>query len=93
MNKIACKNFHNFCIANYASKNLQKFTNLYCIGKNNPDYFQNFLIFSLAKKNKKNENGKIRNYSFKMADNDMKILQNNLLPNPFHKVNAKFDLV
>ena len=35
----------------------------------------------------------MRHYSFKMADNDLKISQNNLLPNPFHKVNAKFDLV
>ena len=28
-----------------------------------------------------------------MADNDLKIWQNNLLPNPFHMVYAKFDLV
>ena len=48
-------------------------------------------MISLAKK--KNENGKIRHYSFKMADNDLKIWQNNLLPNPFHMVDAKFDLV
>ena len=47
--------------------------------------------FSLKKE--KNENGKNRHYSFKMADNDLKIWQNNLLPNPFHMVDAKFDLV
>ena len=28
-----------------------------------------------------------------MADNDLKIWQNHLLPNPFHMVDAKFDLV
>ena len=28
-----------------------------------------------------------------MADNDLKIWQNYLLPNPFHVVDAKFDLV
>ena len=27
-----------------------------------------------------------------MADNDLKIWHNNLLPNPFHMVDAKFDL-
>ena len=36
---------------------------------------------------------KIRYYSFKMADNDLEILQNNLLSNPFHMVDEKFDLV
>ena len=41
------------------------------IGKNNPDFFKNFPMISLAKKRKKNENGKIRHYSFKMADNDL----------------------
>ena len=41
----------------------------------------------------KNENGIIRHYSFKMSDNDLKIWQNHLLPNPFHMVNSKFDLV
>ena len=74
-------------------KNLQKFTNVSSIGKNNPDFFQNFPMVSLAKKKEKNENGKIRHYSFKMADNDLKIWQNNLLSNPFHMVYAKFDLV
>ena len=49
-------------------------------------------MISLAKK-RKNENGKIRHYFFKMADNDLKIWQNNLLPNPFHMVDAKFDLL
>ena len=49
-------------------------------------------MISLAKK-EKNENGKIRHYSFKMADNDLKIWQNHLLPNPFHMVDAKLDLV
>ena len=62
-----------FAIANYASKNLQKFTNVSSIGKNNPDFFQNFPMISLAKKKEKNENGKIRHYSFKMTDNDLKI--------------------
>ena len=28
-----------------------------------------------------------------MAESDLKIWQNNLLPNPFHMVDAKFDLV
>ena len=28
-----------------------------------------------------------------MADDDLKIWQNNLLPNPFYMVDAKFDLV
>ena len=28
-----------------------------------------------------------------MADNDLKIWQNNFLPNPFHMIDAKFDLV
>ena len=28
-----------------------------------------------------------------MADNDLKIWQNYLLPNPFHMVDEKFDLV
>ena len=28
-----------------------------------------------------------------MADNDLEIRQNNLLPNPFHMLDAKFDLV
>ena len=28
-----------------------------------------------------------------MADSDLKIWQNNLLPNPFHMVDAKFDFV
>ena len=63
------------------------------IGKNNSDFFQNFPMISLAKKRKKNENGKIRHYSFKMADNDLIIWQNYLLPNTFHMVDAKFDLV
>ena len=58
----------------------------------NPEFFQNFTMISLAKKRKK------RKWSnppllIKMADNDLKICQNNLLPNPFHMVDAKFDLV
>ena len=28
-----------------------------------------------------------------MADNDLKTWQNHLLPNPYHMVDAKFDLV
>ena len=62
------------------------------IEKKNPDFFQNFFMISSAKKGK-NENGKIHHYSFKMTDNDLKIWQNNPLPNPFHMVDAKFDLV
>ena len=34
-------------------KNLQKFTNVSFIVKNNPDFFQNFPMISLAKKGKK----------------------------------------
>ena len=44
-------------------------------------------------KKEKNEICKICHYSFKMADNDLKIWQNNLMPNPFHMLDAKFDLV
>ena len=60
------------------------------IGKNNPNFFQNFPMISLAKQS---ENCKIRHYWFRMADNDLKIWQNHLLLNPFHMVDAKFDLV
>ena len=55
-------------------------------------FFKIFLWLVYLKK-EKNENGQIRHYSFKMADNDLKIWQNYLLPNPFHMVDAKFDLV
>ena len=89
--KLRAKIFTIFCIANYASKNLQKFTKCVFYWKKNPDFFQKFPMISLAKK-EKNENGKIRHYSFKMADNDLKLWQNNLLPNTFHMVYAKFDL-
>ena len=51
--KLRAKTFANFCIANYASKNLQKFTNVFSIGKNNPDFFQNFPMINCAKKSKK----------------------------------------
>ena len=51
--KLRAKIFAIFCIANYASKNLQKFTNVFSIGKNNPDFFQNFPMISLSKKRKK----------------------------------------
>ena len=51
--KLRAKLFTIFCIANYASKNLQKFTNVSSIGENNPDFFQNFPMISLAKKRKK----------------------------------------
>ena len=34
-------------------KNLQEFTNVSFIGKNNPDFFQNFSMISLAKKRNK----------------------------------------
>ena len=51
--KLRAKIFTNFCIANYASKNLQKFRNVSSIGKNNSDFFQNFPMISLAKKRKK----------------------------------------
>ena len=50
--KLRAKMFAIFCIANYASKNLQKFTNVSSIGRNNPDFFQNFSMISLAKKRK-----------------------------------------
>ena len=50
-------------------------------------------MISLAKKKKKNEDVKIRHYLFKMADNDLKNWQNHLLSNPFHMIDAKFDLV
>ena len=53
-----------------------------------------FNIFCLVKlKKTKNENYKIHHYSFKMADNDLKIWQNHLLPNSFHMVGAKLELV
>ena len=51
--KLSAKIFAIFCIANYASKNLQKFTNVSSIGKNNPDFFRNFSMISLAKNIKK----------------------------------------
>ena len=51
--KLRAKIFAIFCIANYAWKNLQKFTNVSSIGENNPDFFQNFPMISLAKKRKK----------------------------------------
>ena len=54
--------------------------------------FRNFLHRELCIKKEKNENGKIRHYPFKMADSDLKIWQNNLLPNTFHMVDPKFDL-
>ena len=50
--KLRAKIFAIFCIANYARKNLQKFTNVSSIGKNNHDFFQNFPMISLAKKRK-----------------------------------------
>ena len=55
-------------------------------------FFQNFPMISLVEKGK-NENGKIHYYSFKMANNVLKIWQNHLLLKPFHMVDAKFDLV
>ena len=58
----------------------------------NPDLLLNFPMINLPKKSE-NENCKIHHYSLKMTDNDQKILQNHLLPNPFHMVDAKFDLV
>ena len=51
--KLRAKIFTIFCIANYASKNLQQFTHVSSIGKNNPDFSQNFPMISLAKKRKK----------------------------------------
>ena len=53
--KLRAKIFTIYCITNYASKNLQKFTNVSSIRKNNPDVFQNFPMISLAKKIKKRE--------------------------------------
>ena len=40
--KLRATIFAIFYIANYASKNLQKFTNVSAIGKNNPDFFSKF---------------------------------------------------
>ena len=88
--KLRAKIFAIFGIANYASKNLQKFTNVSSIRKNNSDLFQNFPMISLVKKS---ENCKIRHFSFQIADNDLKIWQNHLLLNPFHMIDAKFYLV
>ena len=51
--KLRTKIFTIFCIANYASKNLQKFTNVSSIKENNPDFFQKFHMISLAKKKRK----------------------------------------
>ena len=51
--KLRAKIFPIFCIANYASKNLQKSTNVSSIGKNNPDFIQNCPTISLAKKKQK----------------------------------------
>ena len=51
--KLRAKIFAIFCNANYESKNLQNFTNVSSIGKNNPDIFQNFTMITLAKKRKK----------------------------------------
>ena len=51
--KLRANIFAIFCIAKYVSKNLQKFTNVSSIGKNNPDFFQNFSMISWAKKKRK----------------------------------------
>ena len=51
--KLRAKIIAIFCLENYASNNLQKFTNVSSIGKNKPDFFQNFPMISLAKKIKK----------------------------------------
>ena len=53
LTKLPAKVFAIFRIANYGLKNLQKFTNVSSIGKNNPDFIQNFPMISLAKKRKK----------------------------------------
>ena len=50
--KLRAKMFTIFCIANYAWKNLQKFTNVSSIGRNNPDFLKNFPMTSLAEKRK-----------------------------------------
>ena len=51
--KLRAKIFAIFNNTNYALKNLQKFTNVSSIGKNNPDFFQKFPMISLAKKSEK----------------------------------------
>ena len=51
--KLCDKIFAIFCIANYGLKNLKKFTDVSSMGKNNPDFFQNFSMISLAKKSEK----------------------------------------
>ena len=51
--KLRAKSFAIFCIVTYVSKDLQKFTNVSSIGKNNPDFKKQFPIVSLAKKIKK----------------------------------------
>ena len=48
--KLPAKFFAIFYIGNYASKNLQKFTNVSSIRKNNPNFSQNFSMISLATK-------------------------------------------
>ena len=48
--KLCAKMFAIIWITNYALKNLQKFSNVSFIRKNNPDFFQNLRIISLAKK-------------------------------------------
>ena len=53
----------------------------------------NIFLWLVYLKKANNENGKIRHYLFKMADNELKIWQNHLLLNLFHMFDAKFDLV
>ena len=90
MNKIACNTFCNFSHRELCIKKSAKIQKCVFYLKSNPDFFQNFSMISLAQKN---ENCKIRHYSFKIADNDQKNCQSHLLLNPFHMVDAKFDLV
>ena len=51
--KLGVKIFAIFCIANYAWKNLQKFTNVSSIGKNNSDLKKKFPMIGLVEKRKK----------------------------------------
>ena len=90
--KLRAKIFAMFCIANYAYKNLQKFKTVSSIEKTTLIFFKIFLWLVELKEVKK-KNCKIRHYSFKIADNDLKIWQNHLLLNLFHMVDVKFDLV
>ena len=93
MNKIACKNFRYFLHHGLCIKKSTKIYKFIFFWKKQPWFFFKIFLWLVWLKKAKNENCKIRHYSFKMTDNDLKIWQNHLLLNPFHMVDAKFDLV